>query len=116
MDEEDEEIILFLLMELDDKSEITFGSDDYEADMAIYTFGVSEIHCKIFVENNKFYIKDNNSKTGTLVSLHKEDQFSNKTGMILQYNRFLINLKMASGFFSCFASEVEYNLSFSKSK
>jgi hypothetical protein len=63
------------------------------------------MHCYIHVENDHFYITDCGSTTGTLVTMHEEEIFTNKSSLFMQYNRHFIRIGLEEPFFACFAPE-----------
>lgn len=88
------------------------GDNENHSDLAIETIGVSPIHCFIHTENHMFFVTDCGSTTGTLVSLHEEELFTNKRSLFLQYSQLLIRLAVEETFFACFSPEQEYKLRF----
>jgi hypothetical protein len=78
--------------------------------LSLDTFGVSPIHCSFYFQDSNIYVIDCGSTTGTLISMHEEELFSTKSGIFLQFNQTLMQLKGEDTFFECLYPETVYKI------
>ena len=109
----DEENNKFLyLITLDKKSEIKVGRGIL-SDILLSDVSVSRVHCLFYIEGKNIYLKDNNSKFGTLVLVQTPTiRIAENLPLYLQVGRtfFNFNVKTNSNIFSCCGVEENPNI------
>ena len=101
------------IMSLDEDNKISFGRSD-NCDFSIKELSISRTHCFIFKENNSLFIKDNESKFGTLI-LNQNSHIRLIYGLPLNIqigkSFFNINLEQKNCLFCCNSEEknIKYN-------
>lgn len=109
----DEENNKFLyLITLDKKSEIKVGRGIL-SDILLSDISVSRVHCLFYIEGKNIYLKDNNSKFGTLVLVQTPTiRIAENLPLYLQVGRtfFNFNVKTNSNIFSCCGVEENPNI------
>ena len=109
----DEENNKFLyLISLDKKSEIKVGRGIL-SDILLSDVSVSRVHCLFYIEGKNIYLKDNNSKFGTLVLVQTPTiRMAENLPLYLQVGRTFLNfiIKTNSNIFSCCGVEENPNI------
>ena len=104
------------IISLDEDDKISFGRSD-NCDFSIKELSISRIHCFLFKENNNLFIKDNESKFGTLI-LNQNSHIRLLLGLPLKIqigkSYLNINIEQKSCLFCC--NSEEKNLSYNYQK
>lgn len=88
------------IIQLMEGESLSMGRNN-EADIKLNDISVSRIHAYVCFNNNDFYLKDKNSKFGTLVKLQKPIVVIPGLSLFLQYGKFYLSFSAHVGCWSC---------------
>ena len=104
------------IISFDEDEKITFGRSD-NCDFSIKELSISRIHCIIYKEGNNLFIKDNESKFGTLI-LNQNSHIRLILGLPLNIqigkSYFNINVEQKNCLFCCNSEEKNINYNYQK--
>ena len=109
------------VVSFDNENNVISVGRSRESDMEINEVSVSRAHCIIKCENKKIFIKDKNSKFGTLVLIQcPRLRLSEGTRVFIQIGRTYLSsiIKPQTGFFDCchVSEKINYDFYFQQNK